>query len=55
MPGVRSSGGKYLAPYNYSHENLPDWLIYLALCILVFLVYVLMTNRKNNSNKKGEE
>ena len=55
MPGIRAGGGKYLTPYNYSHQSLPDWLIYLALCILAFLIYVLVTNRKNNSNKKDEE
>ncbi len=55
MPTPRTSGSKYLRPYNYSHENVPDWLVVFALCIFGAIVLLIIKGRKNNSNRKGEE
>ena len=47
MPVPKTNGTKYLTPYNYSHQNLPDWQVYLALFILGLVFYLLWKGKEN--------
>ena len=50
MPTPKTYGTKYLAPYNYSHKNLPDWQVYFALLILGLLIFLLVKGKKKDKD-----
>ena len=51
MPVPKTNGTKYLSPYNYSHKNLLDWQVYLALLILGLVVFLIIIGKRNNNPK----